>query len=131
MAGITPFADSPRNGAWGDRPYAIIDFPGPASYVQFTPGSANVAGSVPTGGQPIGPSNFGLSAGLEGIIMIGEGISSSGNYYGWVFQITSYNQGQPNTTWAVAWFNTSNSVQVSPGTALNNELLRMVGFGPY
>jgi hypothetical protein len=128
---ITPFADSPRNGALGDRPYAIIDFAGPASYVQFTPGSANVAGSVPTGGQPIGPSNFGLQTGLEAILLIGEGISSSGNYYVWIFQITSYNQGLGNTTWAAAWFNTSNSLQVATGVALNNELVRLIGIAPY
>ena len=134
---ITPFADSPRIGGLGDRPYAIIDWAGPASSVQFTPGAANVAGAVPTGGQPIGTSNFGLGGnsatpvGLEAIIVVGEGISSSGNYFGWIFQVGSYNQGQGNPTWAVAWFSVSTSLQVAAGTNLSNELLRLIGIAPY
>ena len=129
MSGITPFADSPRNGAWGDRPYALIDFAGPASYVQLSRAVANTAGAVPTGGQAIGPSNFGLTAPLEGIIQVGA--SSTGNYSVEAVQLVSYNQGQANATWALVWTVTSTGAEVAPGTALNNELIRLIGFGPY
>ena len=126
---ITPFADSPRNGAWGDRPYAVIDFAGPASYTQLTPGAANTAGAVPTGGQAVGPANFGLSAGLEGIDPIC--MSSSGNYFVQAVQLTSYNQGYGNTTWALVWFAVATGQQVAGATALNNEIVRLLAFGPY
>jgi len=120
---VTPFADSPRNGAWGDRPYAIIDFAGPSSYTQVT------TGSPPTGGQAIVPSNFGLSAGLEGIFMVGA--STSGTYGVIAFQATGYNQGQGNATWALMWFTLATGAQVAGATNLSGETVRLVGFGPY
>lgn len=127
---ITQFADSPRNGAWGDRPYAIIDWAGPASYQQVQRNSPN-GGGVPTtgGGQPIAPSAFGLTAGLEGIFMVG--LSTSGTYGVAAVQMTSYNQGQPNATWALFWFVTATGAEVAASTALNNETVRLVAFGPY
>ena len=126
---ITPFADSPRNGCWGDRPYAIIDFAGPASYVQISRGAANTAGAVPTGGQAITPSAFGLVAGIEGISSVS--ISSSGNYTVEAVQLTAYNQGFGNTTWALIWTVTSTGAEVAAGVALNNEIVRLLAFGPY
>lgn len=136
MAVTQQFQDTPRNGGLGDRPYSIIDFAGPASYVQMVPGTANVAGSVPTGGQPIGPSNFGLSAGIEAIITLT--LSSSGNYNVDPVQLTSYNQGFGNTTWALVWtYAPGNNVggtaggQVNAGVALNNEIVRLIAIAPY
>jgi hypothetical protein len=125
---VTQFADSPRNGAWGDRPYAIIDWAGPASYTVVTRASAN-SGTVPTGGQAIGPSNFGLTCGLEGIFPVG--ISTSGTYTVEAVQLTSYNQGSNNATWALMWTVTATGAEVGGGTALNNEVVRLIGFGPY
>jgi len=120
---IIPFADSPRNGAWGDRPYALIDLAGPASYTQITPGSP------PTGGQALAPANFGLSAGLEGIVMVG--CSSSGTYGVVAMQTTSYNQGANNTTWALLWYVLATGAQVAGATNLSGEVVRLLGFGPY
>ena len=127
---VTPFADSPRNGCWGDRPYAIIDFAGPASYTQLARGA--VAPSIvtlPTGGQAIGPTNFGLVAGLEGIFPVG--CSTSGTYTVEAVQLTSYNQGQNNATWALVWSLTSTGAEVTAATNLSGETVRLIGFGPY
>ena len=125
---LNQFSDSPRTGCWGDRPYAIIEFAGPSSYTQLSRAAANTAG-VPTGGQAIGPSNFGLSAGLEGIFPLG--CSSTGNYSVEAVQLTSYNQGSNNTTWALIWTVTSTGAEVAASTALNNEIVRLLAFGPY
>jgi len=125
---ITPFADSPRNGGLGDRPYAIIDLAGPSSYTQVTPATANTSG-VPTGGQPVTPATFGLSSTLE---YIGTSVgSSTGNYYVVAVQTTSYNQGYGNTTWTLQWMVASTGAQVAGGTNLSNELVRLIAFGPY
>ena len=128
MAGpvTTKFADSPRNGCWGDRPYAPIDWQGPASYVQIVPG---VSPALPTGGQAITPSAFGLGAGLEGIICVGS--SLTGTYSVRAFQTTSYNQGLPNTTWAIQWFNASTGAEVAGAVDLSGEVVRLIAFGPY
>ena len=126
MAGITPFADSPRNGAWGDRPYAIIDWAGPASYVQVVNGAAPAA---PTGGQAITPAAFGLSAGLEGIFVAGS--SLSGTYTVQAFQATAYNQGSNNGTWLLRWITAATGAEVSAAVNLSAEIVRLIGFGPY
>lgn len=127
---ITKFPDSPRNGCWGDRPYAIIDWAGPASYTQVATAAANNStGTPPTGGQAITASAFGLTAPLEGIIACGN--SLSGTYIVQVFQATSYQQGQGNNTWIVQWITAATGVEVSAATALNNETVRLLAFGPY
>lgn len=125
---ITPFADSPRNGGLGDRPYAVIDLAGPSSYTQLSRGAANT-GALPTGGQAINPANFGLTAPLEGIFMVG--LSTSGTYGVEAVQLTSYNQGEGNATWSLMWYVTSTGAEVGAGVALNNEIVRLVAFGPY
>lgn len=117
------FADSPRNGAWGDRPYAIIDFAGPASYAVV------VTGTPPTGGQPIGPSNFGLLAGIEGIMMVG--CSDDGQYGVEPFMLTSFPFGQGNATWALAWYVIATGAQVANTTNLSARSVRLIAFGPY
>ena len=126
MSGITPFADSPRNGAWGDRPYAIIDWAGPASYAQVVNG---VAPAVPTGGQAITPSAFGLSAGLEGIFVVGS--SLTGTYTVQAFQTGGYNQGNNNGTWTLRWITAATGAEVGAAVNLSAETVRLVGFGPY
>lgn len=126
MAVTTKFADSPRNGCWGDRPYAIIDWAGPASYTPITPG---VAPACPTGGQAITPDAFGLVAGLEGIFMVGGSIS--GTYIVRAFQVTSYNQGLPNTTWVLQWIIAATGVEYAGQGSLAAEIVRLIGFGPY
>ena len=126
MAVTQLFPDSPRNGAWGDRPYAIIDFAGPASYTQVTNGTAP---APPTGGQPINSGNFGLTAGLEGIIDVSGSVS--GTYYVTPFQITSSNQGFGNPTWTLRWSNAATGAEVAASTNLSNETVRLIGFGPY
>lgn len=126
MAVTTPFADSPRNGAWGDRPYAIIDWAGPASYTQVVNG---VAPALPTGGQAIGNANFGLGAGLEGIIVVGSSIS--GTYTVQAFQLTNYNQGFGNTTWILRWITAATGAEASALANLSAEIVRLIGFGPY
>jgi hypothetical protein len=123
---LTQFADSPRNGAWGDRPYAIIEFAGPASYTQVTNGTAPAA---PTGGQAITPSNFGLTCGLEGIFVVGGSVS--GTYTVQAFQATAYNQGSSNTTWILRWITAATGAEVTGSTNLSGEWVRLVGFGPY
>lgn len=121
----TKFADSPRNGAWGDRPYALIDFQGPATYVPIVPGTSP---AVPTGGQAINAASFGLVAPLEGIIPVG--LSLTGTYRVEAVQLTSYNQGQANTTWALQWIIAATGVEAG-AIALNGEVVRLLGFGPY
>lgn len=123
---ITQFPDSPRAGAWGDRPYTIIDFAGPASYAAITPG---VAPAAPTGGQPIGPSNFGMGSNIEGIFMVG--CSTTGTYGVEAVQLTSYNQGSGNTTWALLWYVLATGAQVAGAVNLSAETVRLIGFGPY
>jgi len=125
---ITPFADSPRNGAWGDRPYAIIDWAGPASYTAVTNNTSNPL-APPTGGQAITPSAFGLVAGLEGIIVVGGSIS--GTYVVQAFQATAYNQGQPNPTWLLRWIVAATGAEYGGGTGTAGEIVRLIGFGPY
>lgn len=123
---VTPFADSPRNGAWGDRPYAIIDHAGPASYTQVANGAAP---AQPTGGDAITPAAFGLSAGLEGIFVVGG--STSGTYTVQAFQATSYNQGLGNPTWVLRWITASTGAEVGSAVSLSGETVRLIGFGPY
>jgi hypothetical protein len=128
MAGS--FADSPRNGAWGDRPYSLIDFAGPASYTQVTNATANnAANSTPTGGQAITPAAFGLSAPIEGIFVVGG--SLSGTYSVMAFETNGYQLGQPNGTWILRWIVAATGAEVANGVALNNEIVRLIGFGPY
>jgi len=124
MAGS--FADSPRNGAWGDRPYSIIDWNGPTSYTAITPGTVTVG---PTGGQAITPAAFGLTAGLEGIFAVSG--SASGTYHVIAYQTTAYNKGQPNPTWVLQWITSATGVEVAGATNLSTEVVRLVGFGPY
>ena len=120
---ITPFADSPRTGAWGDRPYAIIDLAGPSSYTVVT------TASPPTGGQAVTPATFGLVAGLEGIFMVGA--SKTGTYGVRAMQATAYNQGQNNGTWIVQWFVLATGAEVTAATNLSSETVRLIAFGPY
>ncbi len=120
---IVAFADSPRNGAWGDRPYAIIDFAGPASYTAVT------TGSPPTGGQAITPADFGLVAGLEAIWMVG--CSDDGQYGVEAFQTTAYNQGQANPTWSLLWYVLNTGAQVTGTTNLSARTVRLIAIGPY
>lgn len=129
MAGS--FADSPRNGAWGDRPYSVIDWNGPASYVQLVRGAANASPGQPpaSGGQAIGPANFGLTAPMEGIFVVG--VSTSGTYTVLAVQLTNYNLGNGNPTWTLIWIVTATGAEVGAGVALNNETVRLIGFGPY
>jgi len=74
---LTQFADSPRNGAWGDRPYTLVEVAGPASYTQVVNG---VAPAAPTGGQALTGISLQLGPGTtpEGIIPVGG--STSGTY---------------------------------------------------
>jgi hypothetical protein len=126
---ITPFPDSPRNGAWGDRPYALIDWAGPSSYVQVTNDNTPPI-TPPTGGQAIGPSNFGLTAGLEGIFVVGS--SLSGAYTVQAFQAGSgYNQGSNNATWLLRWLVAATGAEVAASVNLSTEIVRLIGFGPY
>lgn len=130
MGAAGGFADSPRNGAWGDRPYSVIDWNGPASYTQLTRGTPNASpASLPTGGQAINPAAFGLSAPIEGIFCAGS--STSGTYTVEAVQLTAYNQGNGNATWALIWTNTSTGAEVAGATALQNETVRLIAFGPY
>ena len=123
---ITPFADSPRNGCWGDRPYAIIDWAGPSSYTAVTNGT----GVVPTGGQAITPAAFGLGAGgIEGIFVVGS--SLTGAYTVQAFQAVSYNDGLPNGTWILRWLNAAAGTEVAGGTDLSSQKVRLIAFGPY
>lgn len=122
------FADSPRNGGLGDRPYSIIDWAGPASYTQLTPAAAN-SGLAPSGGQAINAASFGLAAPLE--IILAGALSTSGNYYVYCVQLTSYNVGYGNATWALIWINATTGAQVAAGTNLSSENVRLVAFGPY
>ena len=123
---IVPFADSPRNGAWGDRPYAIVDLAGPSSYTQVTNGTAP---AQPTGGQAVTPSTFGLVAGLEGIFQVGG--STSGTYIVQAFQATGYNQGYGNPTWILRWIVAATGAEVAGAVNLSGETVRLVAFGPY
>lgn len=123
---LQQFADSPRNGAWGDRPYALIEFAGPASYTAVSNGTAP---AQPTNGQAITNSNFGLTCGLEGIIMIGGSVS--GTYVVQAFQATNYNQGQPNPNWILRWIVAATGAEVTGGTNLSGEWVRLLAFGPY
>lgn len=123
---LAQFADSPRNGAWGDRPYAIIEWAGPASYTSVVNG---VAPATPTGGQAIGPSNFGLTTGLEGIFMVGGSVS--GTYIVTAYQTTSYSQGLGNLTWILRWTVAATGAEVTAAVNLSGEWVRLVGFGPY
>jgi hypothetical protein len=123
---VTPFADSPRNGAWGDRPYAIADIQGPVSYTPVVNGTAPAAA---TGGQAITPATFGLVAGLEGVDMICG--STTGTYIADAFQTTSYQQGQGNSTWILRWYVAATGAEVTNGTNLSSETVRMRAFGPY
>jgi hypothetical protein len=91
--------------------------------VQVTPGSP------PTGGQPIAPAAFGLVAGLEGIFAVGG--STTGTYLVRAIQLTSYNQGLGNPTWALQWVNASTGAEVAGATNLSAETVRLVAFGPY
>ena len=121
----TKFADSPRNGAWGDRPYALIDFQGPSTYVPVVNGTSP---AVPTGGQAINAASFGLTAPLEGIVMVGG--SLTGTYVVYAFQLTAYNQGQANSTWALRWVIAATGVEAA-AIDLSGEVVRLLGFGPY
>ena len=123
---VIPFADSPRNGAWGDRPYAIIDWAGPASYTAVTNGTAP---AQPTGGQTITNTAFGLSAGLEGIVQVGG--STSGTYLVHAFQASAYNQGFGNPNWILRWTVASTGAEVAATTNLSGETVRLLAFGPY
>lgn len=124
MAGS--FADSPRNGCWGDRPYSIIDWAGPASYTAVTNGAAP---AQPTGGQAITPQAFGLVAGLEGIFCVGG--STTGTYVVQAFQATNYNKGYPNPTWILRWIVAATGAEVAGAVNLSAESVRLIAFGPY
>jgi hypothetical protein len=126
MAGS--FADSPRNGAWGDRPYSVIDWAGPASYTQVVNGTGSPL-AQPTGGQAITPAAFGLSTGLEGIFLVGG--STSGTYVVQAFQATSYNLGQGNPAWILRWIVAATGAEVAGAVNLSAETVRLVAFGPY
>jgi len=122
----TKFADSPRNGAWGDRPYAIIDHQGPNPYAPVVNG---VSPALPTGGDPILAPEFGLgSPNIEGIFMVGG--SLTGTYVVYAFQQTSYNQGSGNATWALRWVIAATGVEAG-AIDLSGEVVRLIGFGPY
>jgi hypothetical protein len=124
---ITPFADSPRNGAWGDRPYAPLDWTGPASYVPVVNNSANPL-APPTGGQAINAANFGLATpNIEGIFVVGSSIS--GTYTVQAFQYAAYNQGQGNNTWLLRWIVAATGAEVGAGVNLSAEIVRLVAFG--
>jgi hypothetical protein len=123
---LTQFADSPRNGGLGDRPYALLELVGPTSYTQVAVG---VAPAGPTGGQAITPASFGLTAGLEAVIPAAG--STTGTYYVRIFQQTNYLTAQGNPAWLVQWFNASTGAEVAAATNLSAETVRLLGIGPY
>lgn len=121
----TRFADSPRNGAWGDRPYALLDHAGPASYAQVVNGAAP---AQPTGGDPITPQAFGLGpGGIEGVFCVGG--STSGTYIVQAFQTTSYNAGYMNPTWTLRWIVAATGAEAAAAVNLSGEVVRLVAFG--
>jgi len=119
----TVFADSPRNGAWGDRPYAILDHAGPASYTQVT------TGTPPTGGDPVTPATFGLTCPLEGIFMVGA--STNGQYGVVAIQTTAYSKGAGNATWTLLWYTLATGAQAAATTNLSAQQVRLIAFGPH
>ena len=123
------FADSPRNGALGDRPYSIVDINGPASYTQLSRATANTGAVPTTGGQAINPAVFGLVAPIEAVFSVG--CSTSGTYGVEAVQLNNYNQGLGNSTWVLIWYLTATGAEVTASTALNNEFVRLIAIGPY
>lgn len=116
------FPDSPRNGAWGDRPYAMTEVVGPASYVQV------VVGAAPSGGQAIDNTTFGLSAGMEGVEPIGA--STTGTYE-IVAIMAPFSALAPVNKWILRWIVSSTGVEANAGTNLSTETIRLRAFGPY
>ena len=117
------FVDSPRNGCWGDRPYALIDLVGPSSYTRVSQGTY-------AGGQVLHPADFGLVAGIEGIIVVSFSFNNGGPYWIFPFQVGQVDGlGTPN--WTLAWWNTATGNQVTANTDLSNEKIRLLAFGPY
>jgi len=116
------FPDSPRNGCWGDRPYALAEVAGPASYVQV------VNGVAPSGGQAIDNTTFGLSAGLEGVEAVGA--SSTGTY-----EVTAimapFSPLVPVNKWILRWVVQSTGAEAGAGVNLSAETIRLRAFGPY
>ena len=123
---LTQFADSPRNGAWGDRPYTLTEWAGPASYVQVVNG---VAPAAPTGGQAITGINLQLGPGTtpEGIICVGG--STSGTYIVEAFQATAYAQGAGNQNWILRWIVAATGAEVAAAVNLSGETVRLLAFG--
>jgi hypothetical protein len=74
-------------------------------------------------------STFGLVAPIEGIDMICG--STTGTYIADAFQATGYQQGQGNGTWILRWYVAATGAEVTVGTNLSNETIRMRAFGPY
>jgi len=118
----TSFPDSPRNGAWGDRPYALIELTGPTSYTQVTNGAA------PSGGQAVDNTTFGLSAGMEGIEQVCA--SNTGTYE--VIAIAApFSPLQPSKNWILRWLTSATGAEVGAGVNLSAETIRLRAFGPY
>jgi hypothetical protein len=118
----TIFADSPRNGGWGDRPYSIADISGPASYVQV------VTGATPSGGQSITAAMFGLGAGMEGVEPIAA--STTGTYEVVAIQ-APFLTGQNNPNWILRWIVSATGAEAGAATNLSAEQVRLRAFGPY
>ena len=123
---LRQFADSPRNGAWGDRPYTLVEVAGPASYTQVVNGTAPAA---PTGGQALTGISLQLGPGTtpEGIIPVGG--STSGTYVVQAFQTGAYAQGAGNQTWALRWIVAATGAEVAAAVNLSGEVVRLLCFG--
>ena len=123
---LTQFADSPRNGAWGDRPYTLVEVAGPASYAQVVNGTAPAA---PTGGQALTGISLQLGPGTtpEGIIPVSG--STSGTYTVQAFQTGAYAQGAGNQTWALRWITAATGAEVGAAVNLSGEVVRLLCFG--
>jgi hypothetical protein len=123
---LTQFADSPRNGAWGDRPYTLVEVAGPASYAQVVNG---VAPAAPTGGQALTGISLQLGPGTtpEGIICVGG--STSGTYTVEAFQATAYAQGAGNQNWILRWTVAATGAEVAAAVNLSGEVVRLLCFG--
>jgi hypothetical protein len=126
MAALTQFADSPRNGAWGDRPYTLVEVAGPASYTQVING---VAPAAPTGGQALTGISLQLGPGTtpEGILPVAG--STSGTYVVDAFQAGSYAQGAGNQTWLLRWSVAATGAEVAAAVNLSGEVVRLLCFG--
>lgn len=117
--------------SFGSSRASVFPHQGPASYVQFDPGTAP---ALATAGDVV---EAGPEAGMKYFDFLAGGFSDSGTYFVRAVPTAQSGDpaipgklGQPSTTYRLQWVVTATGAEVAGAVDLSDEVVRLFAIGP-